>query len=163
MLGIGDDKRVFSLLRTPQLAESLEAILDQLERCQKALADFLEQKPQSFPHFYFIGEDDLLEILGQAKNSTCKEAIAAFEAKAGIKAAEAVRLPFPEQAVVFPAHCRLRPFDSSCHPYRCICIASRPAGARATALHAAPDRQARQLSQLAGQVPKALPVDKSNR
>ena len=70
MLGIGDDKRVFSLLRTPQLAESLEAILDQLERCQKALADFLEQKRQSFPRFYFIGDDDLLEILGQAKNPT---------------------------------------------------------------------------------------------
>ena len=61
MLGIGDDPRVFSLLRVPQLAESLEAILDQLERCQKALADFLEQKRQAFPRFYFIGDDDLLE------------------------------------------------------------------------------------------------------
>ena len=47
MLGVGDDPRVFSLLRVPQLSESLEAILDQLERCQKALADFLEQKRQA--------------------------------------------------------------------------------------------------------------------
>ena len=62
MLGIGDDQRIFSLLRVPQLAESLEAILDQLERCQKALADFLEQKRQAFPRFYFIGDDDLLEV-----------------------------------------------------------------------------------------------------
>ena len=68
MLGIGDDPRVFSLAKVPQLAEQLASILDQLERCQKALADFLEDKRQRFPRFYFIGDDDLLEILGQAKN-----------------------------------------------------------------------------------------------
>lgn len=30
--------------------------------------DFLEQKRSIFSRFYFIGDDDLLEILGQAKN-----------------------------------------------------------------------------------------------
>ena len=68
MLGIGDDPRVFSLAKVPQLEEQLSSILDQLERCQKALADFLEDKRRHFPRFYFIGDDDLLEILGQAKN-----------------------------------------------------------------------------------------------
>ena len=68
MLGIGDDARVFSLTKVPDLESTLAAILDQLERCQKALADFLEEKRQRFPRFYFIGDDDLLEILGQAKN-----------------------------------------------------------------------------------------------
>eukprot|EP00327_Prymnesium_parvum_P015469 CAMPEP_0113281722 /NCGR_PEP_ID=MMETSP0008_2-20120614/28451_1 /TAXON_ID=97485 /ORGANISM="Prymnesium parvum" /LENGTH=3313 /DNA_ID=CAMNT_0000132155 /DNA_START=19 /DNA_END=9960 /DNA_ORIENTATION=- /assembly_acc=CAM_ASM_000153 len=70
MLGIGENPLVFSLLRVPQLSETLSAILDQLERCQKALSDFLEDKRQRFPRFYFIGDDDLLEILGQAKNPT---------------------------------------------------------------------------------------------
>ena len=52
------------------LAESLEKQLDQLERCQKALTEFLEEKRSAMPRFYFLGDDDLLEILGQAKNPT---------------------------------------------------------------------------------------------
>lgn len=30
--------------------------------------DYLEEKRQKFSRFYFIGDDDLLEILGQSKN-----------------------------------------------------------------------------------------------
>ena len=41
-------------------------MLDRLERCQKSLNEFLEEKRSSFPRFYFIGDDDLLQILGQA-------------------------------------------------------------------------------------------------
>jgi len=52
----------------PHMRENLTTMQDQLERCQKALADFLEEKRSAMPRFYFIGDDDLLEILGQAKN-----------------------------------------------------------------------------------------------
>eukprot|EP01135_Chromosphaera_perkinsii_P005308 Nk52_evm1s338 gene=Nk52_evmTU1s338 len=48
--------------------ESLFTMLDQLKRCQKALNEFLEEKRSRFPRFYFIGDEDLLEILGQSKN-----------------------------------------------------------------------------------------------
>ena len=50
------------------LADNLQMIVDQFERCQKALADFLEDKRSKILWFYFTGDDDLLEILGQATN-----------------------------------------------------------------------------------------------
>jgi len=67
MLGIGADSRVVSLCSIVGLKDTLETLVDQLDRCQKALNDFLEEKRAKFPRFYFIGDDDLLEILGQAK------------------------------------------------------------------------------------------------
>ena len=70
MLGVGMDPKVISLCNIPGLKDTLEMLIDQLDRCQKALNDFLEEKRSKFPRFYFIGDDDLLEILGQAKNPT---------------------------------------------------------------------------------------------
>ena len=67
-LGIGADKLVVSLCDVHGLRESLETILGQLDMCQKALNSYLEEKRTKFSRFYFIGDDDLLEILGQAKN-----------------------------------------------------------------------------------------------
>ena len=42
-------------------AETLNAIL-------KALAEYLEKQRQIFPRFYFVGDEDLLEIIGNSKN-----------------------------------------------------------------------------------------------
>ena len=52
----------------PRLGDNVKTMLAQLERCSKALNDFLEQKRSRMPRFYFIGDEDLLEILGQAQN-----------------------------------------------------------------------------------------------
>uniref|UniRef100_A0A0N5CE75 Cytoplasmic dynein 2 heavy chain 1 n=1 Tax=Strongyloides papillosus TaxID=174720 RepID=A0A0N5CE75_STREA len=65
---ISRDKRVISLVNRKGLKNSLEQIVDQLNRCQKALNTFLEEKRNAFPRFYFLGDDDLLEILGQSQN-----------------------------------------------------------------------------------------------
>lgn len=67
-LGIGNDPKVVSLCDIPGIKDTLETILSQLDQCQKALNSFLEEKRSKFSRFYFIGDDDLLEILGQAKN-----------------------------------------------------------------------------------------------
>lgn len=68
MLDVNRDNRVVSLNDKPGLGSQLTQMLDQLQRCQKALNEFLEEKRSAFPRFYFIGDDDLLEILGQSTN-----------------------------------------------------------------------------------------------
>lgn len=72
MSKIGSELKVSCLADTSlfgtNLKETLDTLLDQLERCQRALSDFLEERRSTFPRFYFIGDDDLLEILGQGHN-----------------------------------------------------------------------------------------------
>jgi len=59
-------------LRTPRCSptsrRSSRAWWTSSERCQRALSDFLEERRSRFPRFYFIGDDDMLEILGQSQN-----------------------------------------------------------------------------------------------
>uniref|UniRef100_H3AMW9 Uncharacterized protein n=1 Tax=Latimeria chalumnae TaxID=7897 RepID=H3AMW9_LATCH len=68
MSDVQRDNRVTSLNARAGIRNTLITILDQLQRCQKSLNEFLEEKRSAFPRFYFIGDDDLLEILGQSTN-----------------------------------------------------------------------------------------------
>ncbi|MEW5298927.1 MAG: hypothetical protein WDW36_001997 [Sanguina aurantia] len=61
-------KKVVAFADIPGIRDKLPQMAQQLDVCQRALADFLEDKRSQFPRFYFLGDDDLLEILGQAKN-----------------------------------------------------------------------------------------------
>ena len=65
---ISTDSRVVLLCGQAGLRSNLTQMLDQLDRCQKALTEYLEQKRALFPRFYFIGDEDLLEILAQSTN-----------------------------------------------------------------------------------------------
>ncbi|XP_052794024.1 cytoplasmic dynein 2 heavy chain 1-like isoform X3 [Mya arenaria] len=68
MKDVRRDNRVLSMVNKAGLRNQLTTMLDQLQRCQKSLNEFLEEKRSLFPRFYFIGDDDLLEILGQSTN-----------------------------------------------------------------------------------------------
>ncbi|XP_034521541.1 LOW QUALITY PROTEIN: cytoplasmic dynein 2 heavy chain 1 [Ailuropoda melanoleuca] len=66
MADIKKDSRVTTLTTHAGIRNSLLTILDQLQRCQKSLNEFLEEKRSAFPRFYFLGDEDLLEVLGQS-------------------------------------------------------------------------------------------------
>ncbi|CAF0783257.1 unnamed protein product [Rotaria sordida] len=70
MSEISFNPRLVIFAQRKDLSNMLKSMLDQLGRCQKALNELLEEKRSIFPRFYFIGDDDLLEILGQSTNPT---------------------------------------------------------------------------------------------
>ncbi|KAJ9437970.1 Dynein-1-beta heavy chain [Diplonema papillatum] len=49
------------------LLDTLNDMLRKLEKIQKQLEDYLEDRRRVFPRFYFLSNDDLLEILGHSR------------------------------------------------------------------------------------------------
>uniref|UniRef100_A0A8C1Q525 Dynein, axonemal, heavy chain 2 n=1 Tax=Cyprinus carpio TaxID=7962 RepID=A0A8C1Q525_CYPCA len=62
------DKNALRGTHYPGLLEKLSEMNTKLEEIQKSLDMYLETKRQIFPRFYFLSNDDLLEILGQSRN-----------------------------------------------------------------------------------------------
>ena len=52
----------------PELQKTLEYLADALAKVQKGLNEYLETQRQAFSRFYFVGDEDLLEIIGNAQD-----------------------------------------------------------------------------------------------
>ncbi|KAG8927614.1 Cytoplasmic dynein 1 heavy chain 1 [Tulasnella sp. 418] len=59
---------VLDVLNIQGVQKSLERLAELLNKIQKALGEYLERERASFPRFYFVGDEDLLEIIGNSKD-----------------------------------------------------------------------------------------------
>eukprot|EP01156_Anaeramoeba_ignava_P005921 Anaeramoba_ignava/a347318_420.p1 GENE.a347318_420~~a347318_420.p1 ORF type:complete len:2859 (+),score=994.33 a347318_420:263-8839(+) len=59
---------ILDVLNLPGIQNSLERLSDMLSKIQKALGEYLEKQRSAFPRFYFVGDEDLLEIIGHSKD-----------------------------------------------------------------------------------------------
>ena len=68
LLTLNTNLKVSTIFAIIGIKNTLDMLIDQLEKCQKALNDFLEDKRNKFARLYFIGDDDLLEFLANSKS-----------------------------------------------------------------------------------------------
>jgi dynein heavy chain len=63
-----DNPEVISLCPEARLRDNLREANKLLEQVQKGLSEYLETKRMAFPRFYFLSDDELLQILSQTKD-----------------------------------------------------------------------------------------------
>lgn len=68
MKKVSKSPMVIDVLNIQGVQRVLERLADLLGKIQKALGEYLERERTSFPRFYFVGDEDLLEIIGNSKN-----------------------------------------------------------------------------------------------
>jgi dynein heavy chain len=64
---INSNPNALDVIKIDGLGETLKTANQKLEKVQKGLNDYLESKRTLFPRFYFLSNDELLEILSETK------------------------------------------------------------------------------------------------
>ena len=70
MKKVSQKPNMLEVAAIPNLQKNLEKLAEQLSKIQKALGDYLEMQRGRFARFYFVGDEDLLEIIGNSKDVT---------------------------------------------------------------------------------------------
>ncbi|TKA59707.1 Dynein heavy chain, cytoplasmic, partial [Cryomyces minteri] len=60
---------VLDVLGIVEVQKSLERLAELLKKIQKALGEYLEKERVTFPRFYFVSDEDLLEIIGNSNDT----------------------------------------------------------------------------------------------
>ena len=60
---------VLDVLNIAGVQKTLERLAELLNKIQKALGEYLERERISFPRFYFVGDEDLLEMIGNSNDT----------------------------------------------------------------------------------------------
>ncbi len=59
---------ILDILLIQGIQNILERLIDLLNKLQKSLSEYIERERNSFSRFYFIGDEDLLEMIGNSNN-----------------------------------------------------------------------------------------------
>ncbi|XP_055594856.1 cytoplasmic dynein 2 heavy chain 1 [Uranotaenia lowii] len=70
MKEVADDPRVVSVNKINNILSIIETLQNQISRCQNALSSYITTKRNAFSRFYFLSDDDLLEMLGQSSKES---------------------------------------------------------------------------------------------
>ncbi|CAN3358695.1 dynein heavy chain, cytoplasmic [Diutina catenulata] len=67
---------VWDIVTIPDLETTLTRLVEQLDKIRRSLTDFLERQRALFPRFYFVGNSDLLEMIGSTSVAAVNRHIA---------------------------------------------------------------------------------------
>ncbi|ETB60571.1 dynein heavy chain-like protein [Plasmodium yoelii 17X] len=64
-----ENPKLLELFQINGFQKQLDRLSDSLSKIQKALGEYLEKQRNQFPRFYFVGDEDLLEMIGNSKDA----------------------------------------------------------------------------------------------